>query len=325
MEPTAEMWLAELVAFWEVWRRPATVVGKAASGPGLARPGCPRCGHHRTQRWGRFSGRQRYRCTSCRRTFSTFTGTPIARSRRAHTWIPYLRAMAGRAPLRQAAARAGISVATSFRRRHRLLHWVASRNGAAGPIRGRVHIGEIRIPESFKGSRDLPRPARRWSRPFGQRLRTGRCAILLHLCRHGTSVDDGRSTRLVFAGVFDPSPPRWALPLLLQREVERPQAHARGSTRFSPFPHRPSKAKRIPSPIARCPIASAHLRLARVRFRSWMSGFRGVATRYLPHYAAWLERADAFQLMTPRGDPVGSDSAASALGALAFVARRPGG
>ena len=38
---------------------------------------CPHCQRSRIQKWGGFAGRQRFRCRDCRRTFSTFTNTPL--------------------------------------------------------------------------------------------------------------------------------------------------------------------------------------------------------------------------------------------------------
>ena len=53
------------------------------------RPSCPRCDADRVHRWGSFSGRKRYRCVACRRTFSDFTGTPLAYIKKLPAWSPY--------------------------------------------------------------------------------------------------------------------------------------------------------------------------------------------------------------------------------------------
>jgi len=44
----------------------------------IANFGCPHCGEDHVHRWGNDSGKPRYRCTRCRKTFNPLTGTPLA-------------------------------------------------------------------------------------------------------------------------------------------------------------------------------------------------------------------------------------------------------
>src|SRR5690606_39114098 len=82
---------------------------------------CPRCGCERTHRWGSFSGRQRYRCLGCRRTFSDLTATPAAYSKKLLLWRDYGQCLAEGASVRHAARRVRVHPATAFRWRHALL------------------------------------------------------------------------------------------------------------------------------------------------------------------------------------------------------------
>ncbi len=85
-------------------------------------PPCPHCRASTVIRYGKNRGRQRYRCRACGRTFNAFTGTFLARLRHKRERILFERQEMPRStPLRQSAARLGISVATAFRWRHAVL------------------------------------------------------------------------------------------------------------------------------------------------------------------------------------------------------------
>ena len=52
-----------------------------------ARLGCPHCGSADIRPWGTVSGRPRFRCADCRKTFNAVTGTPLAHAaRRSAVW-----------------------------------------------------------------------------------------------------------------------------------------------------------------------------------------------------------------------------------------------
>src|SRR6266853_3174030 len=52
----------------------------------IANFGCPHCGGDRVHRWGNDSGKPRYRCTHCRKTFNPLTGTPLAGLHHPERW-----------------------------------------------------------------------------------------------------------------------------------------------------------------------------------------------------------------------------------------------
>ncbi len=325
----AEGKAAIAISQWEVWRLgPGPGKAMKGSSTGEARPRCPRCGAARVHRWGRFSGRQRHRCTACRRTFSTFTSTPLAGSPLLQSWAPYFAALVHRLPVRAAAEEAGISVATAFRRRHRVLRWVLEANRRHPPLRTAVVVRETRFAESFKGSRSLARPARTSSIPIGKRFRSHRNAIVVHCCPLLPPTGSRRVTRTTLAGVFDPSPRYLPTATLLKDEVAP-------ATLLTSFPPRGQRARGGPArgTHTREPTsmqgedlrsdAGRDLARARARFRGWMSGFRGVATRYLAHYAAWFERVDAHRLVEDTGEPVQCFSDAWGGAFAPFLGPRP--
>ena len=120
---------------------------------------CPHCDRTRIQKWGRFSGRQRFRCRDCRRTFSLFTGTPLRYLKRVERWRAFLWCMEGRLTLRRTGVMVGIDKNTALRWRHRVLdHW---RIEPHRRLRGSIAVGAFRLPLNEKGCRRLGRRPRR--------------------------------------------------------------------------------------------------------------------------------------------------------------------
>ena len=110
---------------------PRTVAGKTvatAAGPCLsskvgqdriANFGCPHRGGDGVHRWGYVSGKPRYRCTRCRKTFNPLTGTPLAGSHHPERWNDRAAALISGEPPAMAAARRDVHPTTAFRWRHR--------------------------------------------------------------------------------------------------------------------------------------------------------------------------------------------------------------
>ncbi len=150
---------------------------------------CPHCrARKRIQRWGTFSGRQRYRCVPCDRTFSDLTGTLLAGSKRPDAWMAFIHEFHQARPLRETAHRIGVHRETVFRWRHAILGLLKTRDlesqtrptpGGSGPVSAFL---ELRVPHSRKGQRsgEAPaRPARSHGIPHGQRHRHQRIAVIL--------------------------------------------------------------------------------------------------------------------------------------------------
>lgn len=68
------------------------------------------------------SGRQRYLCKDCGRTFTSMTGTILDRMHNKEEFIRYVHSFIENLTLRQAAAKHNITLNTSFNWRHKLLH-----------------------------------------------------------------------------------------------------------------------------------------------------------------------------------------------------------
>src|SRR5690348_862622 len=159
-----------------------------------AAPRCPHCGAERLQRWGFASGRRRYRCAACRKSFNALTGTSLARLRKKACWLRHGEALAAGMTLAKAAAHCGVHPTTSFRWRHRFLRAPAAAREALGGV---VEADETFFRRSHKGSRRWRRggapPGRRPRRrgePAGKRgLSAEQVPALIARDRAGHTVD----------------------------------------------------------------------------------------------------------------------------------------
>lgn len=106
----------------------AEELASRASGP--ADPSrCPRCGSPSLVRKGRDrDGGQRWLCRGCARTFSARTRGLLASSKLpASAWMSFAECMADALPLRETAARVGVSLYTAWFMRMRVCEVMALR------------------------------------------------------------------------------------------------------------------------------------------------------------------------------------------------------
>jgi predicted RNA-binding Zn-ribbon protein involved in translation (DUF1610 family) len=82
----------------------------------IANFGCPHCGGGGgVHRWGDANGKPRYRCTSCRKTFTPLTGTPLAGLHHPERWTDQAAALISGESLARAAKRCEVHPTTAFR------------------------------------------------------------------------------------------------------------------------------------------------------------------------------------------------------------------
>lgn len=256
--------------------------------PGLA---CPRCRARSIQRWGRFRGRQRYRCSSCLRTFSDLTGTPLAYSKRASLWPIYVDCMREATSLREAARRTGIHPSTALRWRHRLLR--AIRLADTTPFDGFIEVFEFVLPEARKGCRELGRPARTHSMEWCPWY-VPRVFVSLVADRLGGTDGLITSDRPPGPAELDPLSQRLGMHAVLLAPRGRAAIYRRWCTGLG---GRPRKVECVAAPAGpfRGDTGLWHrgtvTRLARA-WREWKTRFRGVSTCYLPNYLAWFREIE---------------------------------
>ncbi len=188
LSPAQKRKLSDVLRVKDEGEAVAETLEKRMSGDGH----CPHCKHNQFQRWGTSHGMQRYRCKSCLKTFNAATGTPLARLRKKEKWLEYSKAIVDGLSVRKAARKCGIDNTTSFRWRHRFLHGLGDKKDSS--LKEIVEADETFFLESFKGSRNLGRTARkRGGKATKRGLSAEQIPVLIARDRHGEMTDEVRT------------------------------------------------------------------------------------------------------------------------------------
>ena len=277
--------------------RPAIGVDKVCATIEHARPAplcCPDCGNSRHYRHGINRGLQRYRCRACGRTFSALTGTPLARLRHRARWLDYLKEMLESRSVRAAAKLVGVHRNTSFRWRHRFLD--GARRDQPERLAGIAEADELFLLESQKGSRNLARPARkRGGVAHSRGISHEHDCILVARDRSGQTCSfvTGRAAVTVkqlhrhLLPVLDPD-------VLLVSDGHMAYRHFAREARIAHAFVNLRLGERVRGAIHVQNVNAYHQ-----RFRSWLSRFHGVASRYLPNYLGWRWALDGERIPSP--------------------------
>lgn len=82
---------------------------------------CPHCGSKAVNKFGFFNGKQRYRCKECRKTFNLYTKTLLSWSHYKDKWEIFINTMSQDLSLRKAEMQVGVSYASLFYWRHKIM------------------------------------------------------------------------------------------------------------------------------------------------------------------------------------------------------------
>lgn len=249
---------------------------------------CPHCHSGHVHGWGKEAGLQRYRCTSCHKTFNAATGTPFARLKRSDAWLIYAQAMVNGLSVRKATQETGVHRTTSFRWRHRMLALPASENDTE--LSNIVEADETYFLESFKGKRKLPRPARhRGGKAQKRGLSAEQIPVLVAQDRQGKHYDavlpkvDKQTLGSLLSQLLTPESVLCTDGAGVYRAVAKAEAIPHESLNLA-------QGTRVKQRV----FHIQHVNAYDSRLKQWMRRFNGVATRYLPNYLGWrrlLERA----------------------------------
>jgi len=247
---------------------------------------CPRCAGEHCHRHGFANDLQRFRCCACGRTFNDLSGTPLARLRHKAKWLAYSQVLLDSVSVRKGADRVGVHRNTAFRWRHRFLAWVKLDRPTS--LNGIVEADETFLLESQKGSRTLDRPARRRG---GRAPKLGISrhldCILVARDRNGQTIDAVTGRGALTVAQCE----RSLLPRLDPQALMVTDSHAtyRAFARKHHIAHEVVNL-RAGVRIRRLGSQAIHVQNVNAyhqRFKAWLMGFRGVASRYLPNYLGW--------------------------------------
>lgn len=91
---------------------------------------CPHCSHHKYVRFGKDKNSQRYKCKSCQRSFTEYTGTWMAGLQRKDKVAGYLKLMVEEKSLDKIVSALGINKKTALDWRHKILSSLGADGGS---------------------------------------------------------------------------------------------------------------------------------------------------------------------------------------------------
>lgn len=266
-----------------------------------ASPSCPYCEADDISRWGMGkSGLQRWRCSQCKRTFSSAQGTGLAYTKRRDTFFAFIKNMLMPSPLslREAADEFGIDRSTAWRWRMKACSAIEA--VGADHLVGVVEADETFQRESRKGSREwvrhekdpqtYPRPPRlRWYEyrrkdlPMKRGLSRWQVPIMTAMDRSGGSRADvlqGLNYKHIGPILSELLPPDAVL------VSDKAQAYKKFSKAHG-VRHVRVAARRGERVLDQT-FHIQNVNSLHSRFKEFVEEFRGPAKKYLRRYVAWF-------------------------------------
>ena len=240
---------------------------------------CPHCCSCFLSRWGSTSqGHQRYRCNDCRKTFSTLTGTSLFRMKNPDKWLKYIQCMCISNSLRYAANLLDINLKTAFRWRHQLLKSPCAHKPTE--LVGIIEADETFVPESFKGSKKMPRESRK--RGGGN---PPKVPIFLALDRNGAvshhvlNQDTKEELSLALKPLLTPDSVLCTDGNLSYKSIVKELDFSIDHKRLIGL-----DKQKVIDKIYHIQTLNNFM----MRWKTWMKRFIGVGTGYMEHYIAWF-------------------------------------
>jgi transposase-like protein len=254
--------------------------------------GCPHCNSFNFTKNGHSRGLQRYRCAACSRTFNAATNTPLSRLRAKERFFRQGECLARGLSIRASAAEMGVAVSTAFPLRHRFLQEVVGHQPQR--VAGLLEADETYVRESQKGSRHLTRPARHrgGTAVKSKGLPRDLIPVLVGRVRGQPHIVDRVLTSMsslqaaaALRGAVGPD----TLLCTDGRGAMRGAAKALGVTSKSIAV---SYGGRVAEGVYHVQTVNSYHQ----RLQSWLTrDLRGVSTKYLPNYLAWMRIAEWYR------------------------------
>ena len=145
---------------------------------------CPYCKGANVVKYGLNALKnQRYKCNDCVKYFCNRTNTPMSYSKKSmESWFNYFKLMCETTTIRECASQLNINIATAFQWRHKILNSIMPM--LPNKLEGIVEIEEIFFVESFKGNHskkicfEMNRPPIKRKLTLSQHLNSKKVAVL---------------------------------------------------------------------------------------------------------------------------------------------------
>jgi transposase-like protein/IS1 family transposase len=246
---------------------------------------CPLCTSEHIVRFGKYKGRQRYKCKVCYKTFSDMTNTVLYRTRKGNEWIAFIECMLKGYSLRKSAEIVGVTWVTLFYWRHKLLN--ALKKMDFDQFEGIVEVDETYFLYSEKGKRGITgrKPRKRGGKSKHRGISKEQVCVLV--ARDRTKATIAKVTcmgRVVKSKVDKVIGSKLRSKNILVTDAWRAYKTYAKEKGLQHYRIKSDDGVHIIKGIYHIQnVNGFHSRL-----KQWMNRFKGVASKYLDNYLAWF-------------------------------------
>lgn len=247
---------------------------------------CPHCKSTHFIKFGKYNGIQRYRCKDCRKTFSNTTNSIWKYCKKPCVkWFQYTELLMEEKTLKQCAEKLEISIVTAFYWRHKLLHGVDKNTPEI--FKNIVFLDKSYLGISNKGSKGKAYP---YKNKFYKRYDLFRTTIIMSIL-----YDTNDSMSIKVLGKND----SWKVcEDKIFAKIEE-KAYVKSIDNRYLKDHIIKHNKKVPLKLRKSLqydtssyylkdniICSQEILNCNLNLKSWLSKFKGVASKYLNHYCS---------------------------------------
>lgn len=265
---------------------------------------CPHCSHNEYVRTGIDKGSQRYKCKSCMRSFTEFTGTWMARLRRRDIISDYLEMMLEEKSLDKISAKLEMNKKTAFDWRHKILAALSHNDDDHDDFTGITESDETFFLRSEKGMQVKQRASRKRGGSSNKRgLSKDQVAVIVTQDRKSTM--DISVATLGRISMTD-------LEKVLGKRIKK------GTTILCSDSHHSYKGFAKKSEVEFHPINVSrkervkgvyhiqHVNATHNKLKKWIENiFWGVSTKYLQQYLNWYKVKEVLKNVNNKAETFG--------------------
>jgi len=256
---------------------------------------CPHCGHPKYVKFGVDKGSQRYKCKSCNRNFTEYTGTWLEGIHKKELIDEYLQLMFEEKSLDKITELLGINKKTAFDWRHKIL--ASLRDTDKISFDGITESDETFFLLSEKGCRHLEREGRkRGSTSSKKGISDEQVAVIVTADRQGAyEFDVAKLGRITKKSIEDSIGDR-----ISPKTVLCTDSHVsyKGFAIDNEIEHHPLRAD-LKQFVKDGVFHIQHVNSLHNRLKKWITEkFWGVSTKYLQQYLNWFRMKEKLKNVT---------------------------
>ncbi|MBR6682599.1 MAG: IS1595 family transposase, partial [Clostridia bacterium] len=263
---------------------------------------CPKCGSEHIGTHGKDArGKRRYRCKSCNATFTNTSFSVLSNSTFGKdTWLKYIELLLKKVSLRKTAVLCGISLQTAFFWRHKILRAIQPDQDNR-VLAGIVEVDEQYISINYKGnhtkSANFSMPRAPYKRGTDNRSQVGSkacvmCAVERNGQTYGEVLGKGQPTTRMLSHAFDNRILSDSIVISDKSSSIGYYFNTHTTIDLIQLEAHTIKKGKVGPPEIRGSMHIQTVNNLHYRFRTFLRGYNGVATKYLNHYLTlfiWLE------------------------------------